>query len=332
MQETDALSPEASAEVSAATGRAGPDWASRGEDLLCPLCGYNLRGLTDPRCPECGYRFEWDQLRDEKFQLHPYLFEHHPERNVRSFFRTAIGGLLPGRFWTALRPGQPSRPKRLLAYWALVMGFAFMAAVVAPTLAFAVLVNIALRADIARRNYVAPDGTVSYWSPTTGGYTTTPPTLPGLFNPKGGLEAALEDVAVPCAAWWATAAVWPWATIGALLVFRISMSRAKLKPIHVRRCVLYSFDACLWASLIVLIVSALAFVLRLGANQPRPLAVEAVWVLPLLLFVVTYRIGYAYQDYLRFDHPFQTVILSQIIVALAAFIAYGSISAALAGH
>lgn len=27
------------------------------EDLLCPHCGYNLRGLTAPRCPECGLRF-----------------------------------------------------------------------------------------------------------------------------------------------------------------------------------------------------------------------------------------------------------------------------------
>jgi hypothetical protein len=23
-------------------------------DAECPLCGYNLRGLTEPRCPECG--------------------------------------------------------------------------------------------------------------------------------------------------------------------------------------------------------------------------------------------------------------------------------------
>jgi hypothetical protein len=22
--------------------------------VLCPTCGYNLKGLTDPRCPECG--------------------------------------------------------------------------------------------------------------------------------------------------------------------------------------------------------------------------------------------------------------------------------------
>lgn len=27
------------------------------EDIACPRCGYNLRGLTVPRCPECGLRF-----------------------------------------------------------------------------------------------------------------------------------------------------------------------------------------------------------------------------------------------------------------------------------
>ena len=25
----------------------------RGRDVLCPLCGYDLRDLTEPRCPEC---------------------------------------------------------------------------------------------------------------------------------------------------------------------------------------------------------------------------------------------------------------------------------------
>ena len=38
---------------------AGPDqdWLVaflRDRDVPCPLCGYNLRGLTSDRCPECG--------------------------------------------------------------------------------------------------------------------------------------------------------------------------------------------------------------------------------------------------------------------------------------
>src|ERR1700678_2777121 len=30
------------------------DWLSI-RDAPCPLCGYNLRGLASPRCPECGH-------------------------------------------------------------------------------------------------------------------------------------------------------------------------------------------------------------------------------------------------------------------------------------
>lgn len=30
--------------------------------VACPTCGYNLTGLTDARCPECGSKFTLDQL------------------------------------------------------------------------------------------------------------------------------------------------------------------------------------------------------------------------------------------------------------------------------
>jgi hypothetical protein len=36
--------------------------------------------------------------------------------------------------------------------------------------------------------------------------------------------------------------------------------------------------------------------------------------------VVTYRLGRAYRDYLKFDHPWATIIATQIIVALIAAI------------
>src|SRR3954447_11621018 len=87
------------------------------ETLLCPLCTYDLRRLIEPRCPECGYRFEWDELRDPARRLHRYLFEHHPERNAWSLVCTFLGGLRPRRFWAQLHPAQPSRSRRLLVYW-----------------------------------------------------------------------------------------------------------------------------------------------------------------------------------------------------------------------
>src|SRR5881409_436100 len=88
--------------------------------LRCPMCDYDLRGQVEPRCPECGYRFDWDELRDPARRLHPYLFEHHPERNLWSLWRTFLGGLRPRRFWSTLYPAQPSRPWRLRLYFLIV--------------------------------------------------------------------------------------------------------------------------------------------------------------------------------------------------------------------
>jgi hypothetical protein len=32
------------------------------EAVVCPTCGYNLTGLKEARCPECGAQFTLDQL------------------------------------------------------------------------------------------------------------------------------------------------------------------------------------------------------------------------------------------------------------------------------
>ena len=101
------------------SAQSSTDLADPNAEVLCPLCEYNLRGLTEARCPECGGKFEWDELRDPAKRKHPYLFEHHPERNLWSFFSTLNGGLLARRFWKKLRPVQASKPRRLILYWVL---------------------------------------------------------------------------------------------------------------------------------------------------------------------------------------------------------------------
>jgi hypothetical protein len=35
---------------------------SAGDVVFCPRCGYNMTGLYEPRCPECGSRFTLNQL------------------------------------------------------------------------------------------------------------------------------------------------------------------------------------------------------------------------------------------------------------------------------
>ncbi len=47
---------ETPAERAARVGAAG------GSAVACPTCGYNLTGLGEARCPECGSRFTLDEL------------------------------------------------------------------------------------------------------------------------------------------------------------------------------------------------------------------------------------------------------------------------------
>ena len=35
------------------------------EDLYCPNCGYNLRGIPEDRCPECGHGYDRGAVRSE---------------------------------------------------------------------------------------------------------------------------------------------------------------------------------------------------------------------------------------------------------------------------
>ena len=37
-------------------------WSAREAPPTCPKCGYNLSGLTQCRCPECGTEYRLDEL------------------------------------------------------------------------------------------------------------------------------------------------------------------------------------------------------------------------------------------------------------------------------
>src|SRR5690242_4053550 len=95
--------------------------AALDRDILCPLCQYNMRGLGEPRCPECGYRFTWDEILDPARGFHPFLFEHHPQRNLWSWCRTLFAGLLPSRFWRTMHPVQRIEARRLKRYWLITL-------------------------------------------------------------------------------------------------------------------------------------------------------------------------------------------------------------------
>jgi hypothetical protein len=285
-----------------------PDWTQITHDVLCPLCEYNLRGIRDPRCPECGYPFSWPEVLDPTRRLHPYLYEHHPERSFRSFVSTAVHGLLPKRFWTSLNPVQPSRPARLTRYWLICLMWYLAAAfawsaitggleqqrAIAQSSSYYSMLITQYRQQLADPDLTA-DQRSSYQAALQGALAQQP--NPGLVS----LTQYSAQELIPLLLVSTTLFVWPWATLLTLMIFRWSMRRARVNPTHVRRCCLYSFDGLWWIGVLLIFSS-----------------VVGQGLIMLMIPVGAWKLVRAYQYYLRFDRPFLTVLASQIIVMLAA--------------
>ncbi len=69
------------------------DTAEQGDALFCPQCDYDLTGLTENRCPECGEAFEPAVLK--------YLAGHQPAPAVPWDEEEGLGGFL-NTWWFAL--------------------------------------------------------------------------------------------------------------------------------------------------------------------------------------------------------------------------------------
>jgi hypothetical protein len=261
----------------------------------CPLCEYNLRGLIEPRCPECGYRFDWPELLDPTKRLHPYLFEHHPERKFRAFRQTLVGGLLPRRFWKSLLPIQPTFPRRLLAYW-------LAAAVAYLVLAAASFVPAAVW-EAKHISTLRPIAAAALNNPANGQYKQR------IIDEYGSVQAYLDlmypthllpslvlqrlvapEFVMPSLVLLA----WPWMTFATLMIFRISMRRARVRTIHVLRCVLYTYDLAVWIGLACLVAMTVRYALTSTCN-PDDWIDTILLVIEAGLILAFYRLWMAYR-------------------------------------
>jgi hypothetical protein len=309
-----------------------PDWSSIAYDVLCPLCEYNLRGLVTPRCPERGYPFVWAEVTHPDRQPHPYLFEHHPERNWWSYRQTVRGACRPNRFWSTLLPRQTSRPRRMLLYWLIGT---ILVILVSPTFLLTevidgIRINNSYRAQrIAeiksnpsyRNHIINSEGSVdayldNHW-----------PTGMALFNSYlswGAIRIWYRHRLLPLAVM--VPLIWPWLTAAAMMIFQISMRHGRLRPIHLARCALYSIDLSSWAGLFLVgfIVSTLAlFVIDYNSSSFVSHELDytsrqiCIWV-GLAAIWSTWRMRAACKWYLRFTWPTTTAVATQIIAILAA--------------
>lgn len=310
---------ESVAECPAATS--WPYWSVIQEDILCPLCEYDLRMLAEPRCPECGYRFEWPDVLDPSRRLHRYLFEHHPERNWWSFWKTALGGLRPRRFWAALQPVQPSSVKRLILYWGLIVGVMLFglggqfgqAAINTQEDVVSIRAVVAAYLNSAKETQWKTTALAQHGS--TQAYLDSqypePPDIRFFL-----LVLSYDGFFRTFLPFLFGYLLWPWLTVLALLVFRWSMRSAKIKAAHVLRCVIYSFDVGIWVGLTALVATGAVFVATSSAMLILPLKDGLAILCLLMAGHAVYRLWTAYRKYLKFSHPFLTILASQIMVLL----------------
>ena len=302
-----------------------PDWESITEEIACPLCEYNLRGLTEPRCPECGYRFGWQEMLDPTQRLHPYLFEHHPERNVWSFVKTFIEHLRPIRFWRQLHPNQPSHPNRIFKYWLCILAVYLLTitvvigAIVPGARAFSIQFRAALPRDPVLRHAKL---SLQYGARFRK-YATTREFLDSEF-PVSSIRIAMRGLfgrGNPTGPVFLLIMLWPWLTMATFYLFRKSLGRVGIRLDHLMRVVVYSCDAVVWPC-----AGGAVAILGLYLSQPvvTPNLRDTVaigWLVVFgtaaLLWIFRLVVGFKY--YLRYERPVTIALISQFMLGLAVF-------------
>jgi hypothetical protein len=271
---------------------APPEWEGRTSELLCPLCKYNLRGLTTPRCPECGFAFRWNELIEAEKNKHKYLFEHAKGLGFKSFWKTYWRTSWPRRFWSDLNPAQPVRMFRLILYWLVVSGIAGL--MVAP---FADRDSL----SYALEDFDAPPWQPEFWHTLFSSAFWSD--VGWCFRHERLLASSICTLLMP--------ALWPWITLLSLVVFRLSMRQAKIRTVHVLRSCVY---ACDFGLLFFISDAVMNFTVRTE---------DGWWLLAVALIcalITTYRLTIAFRQYLRVHLPFATVLASQIIALLIVFL------------
>ena len=283
-----------------------PDWERIEFEVCCARCGYNLRMLSVPRCPECGLEFEWELALRQAESESDFLFEHQwRKRPVGSFLVTVWRSFRPIRFWRSV-----SIHERI-AVWPLV--FMFLAAIIVTSILtplLALLIGLCVKPFVPRvppggwTNVNFPTGAI-FWMELEDALETLaalPITQPRLFARIPGMAGfvLMAALAVVCS-------------------LRQTLGRCRVRTVQLLRVLAYSaVPVCtVWALTLVAFVFVESLLSRLtlaGSVAPYyvPLLILGVPALPLGLYV-----GFGLRDYLRLPRPVSIGIVSAVIAVLA---------------
>jgi hypothetical protein len=124
--------------------------------LRCPHCEYDLRLLTEMRCPECGRAFTWDTVRQAaRARRDSALFEFHWRRRpVMSLLKTTWLALLPWRLWRHVPRDKKPRIGPLLALCAILPIATMLICLIVSIALHAVVSPASLPSDWIRRGVI----------------------------------------------------------------------------------------------------------------------------------------------------------------------------------
>jgi hypothetical protein len=271
-------------------------------------------------------------MRDPRRRLHPYLFEHHPEKNFRSYIATMIAGLWPPRFWRRLHPLQRVDSQRLVLYWkisAAALVFSVASFVVMMVVQFNVINARARASELAqmardpRYNTLVKTHSIPIFGSIDRYFDVQYPM---------GIGPALRLQRTQL--FWTLALalqvlIWPWLSYLSLVNFRQSMKLVDKGRPHVLRCCIYSLDIVTWITAFVFFSFASWRVLLLldglidmlysrgwtfrifPSQEMGPLFCAS-----LIAMVACVRLYVAYKRYMQFPNPAATVVASQILAFL----------------
>ena len=262
----------------------------------------------------------WPGVPDPTTFVHPYLFEHRPDRNFWSLFRTFLGGHRAKRFWRTLHPAQAVRPWRSVCYWLTVL------LIYLGTLGFTLL---AYGITASQKNVLDRAGITLAFNAQTEA-TAEVVTEYGRFEAfldhqypttiLGSMRKGLHEVDFQTLFTLSLLVAWPWIT---LLFFRLGLPPCAVGPfksVHCLRVVLYCSDSIVWTCGYLLCVNAIlmaASILELLAYMCPPhmrdwlfTGLVGVFAISALLWI--YRLSIAARWYLNARHSFIMVLFPKL--------------------
>lgn len=269
------------------------------EKLTCLHCGYHLYGLREMRCPECGSSFTWEHVLDDYRRRKKPFFEYQWRRRpVRSLVRTWFWALRPSKLWARFNIHDPPQVKPLLAL---------------------VVVSLLLFAFLAG----ALDGFSSWFWPWWNWGRPTVGRWPVLLDDLPRYVLRAFKSAIPYSG--ILVVVWTLTSLAALMVFRQSMRRFKVRTVQVLR---------VWAHAVPLMLPGAALLFFLGVSIRINLTVYVgifvstvpdILAVLVFLFYVTWSLRCGYKTYLRMDHSLAVGIASQLMATLGAVALFDSV-------